>query len=142
MYKSKVIADFIRDHNPKRKEMIRFIVVEVNKKKTAKEFDKNPRQERGYYSKNFQTWVYNKKVYRNSKTGRYSLTDIYNRDGMLYQTPPEVLLEVSERAKNNWKENYWDMVKQRNEVLIELKKTERELKEVKGQLSVIENILD
>lgn len=141
MNKSTRIAEFIRDHNPKRKDIIRFIVVDLNKKKSAKEFDKNPSQERGYYSVNLQTWVYNKKVHRDPKTGRYSLTDIYHRDGKLYQTPPEVLLEVSERVKNNWKERYWDMVKQRNEVLTDLKQTERDLKEAKEHLNKIEKVL-
>jgi hypothetical protein len=90
MSKAKQIAEFIRTNNPRRKDIVKFIVVNVNKKVSEKNYD--PKNFLGYYSTNFAQWKRNKKVSVDAKH-RYSLTDQYEKYGRLYSMSDETLQE-------------------------------------------------
>ena len=96
MTRAEKIANFIKENNPRRKDIVRFIVVNLNGW-DAKEYDKNPRRHRGYYSVPFTRWNYCQKVKKDAKTQRYSVTKYYERDGKLYAMPLEVALEYSKK---------------------------------------------
>jgi len=100
MTRAEKIANFIKENNPRRKEIIKYIVVTLNGT-NEKYFDENKNEFRGYYSVNFQKWNRNKKIVKDEKTQRYSITAYYERDGRLYSMPLEVELEILKRAKSN-----------------------------------------
>jgi len=96
MTKADKIANFIKENNPRRKDIIKFIVVTLNGA-NEQAFDKNKNDYRGYYSVNFQRWNYNQKIVKDENTQRYSVTKYYDRDGKLYSMPLEVQIEVLKR---------------------------------------------
>src|SRR6056300_503113 len=96
MNKAEKIAEFIRKNNPRRKEIVKFIVVTLNGVNES-HYDKFKRYYRGYYSVAFQKWNRNQKIKKDPITQKYSVTKYYERDGKLYQMPLEVKLEISER---------------------------------------------
>jgi hypothetical protein len=97
MKKADKIANFIKENNPRRKEIIKFIVVTLNGANEAY-FDKNRNEFRGYYAVAFQNWNRNQKIVKNPITQKYSVTHYYERDGKLYSTPLEVRLERALKA--------------------------------------------
>jgi len=94
--KADKIANFIKENSPRRKDIIKFIVVTLNGA-NEQYFDENKNDFRGYYSVAFQRWNYNQKIVKDENTQRYSVTKYYNRDGKLYSMPLEVQLEVLKR---------------------------------------------
>ena len=100
MTKADKIANFIKENNPRRKEIIKYIVVTLNGTNEAY-FDKNKNEFRGYYGMAFRAWNRNQKIVKDADTQRYSVTSYYDRDGKLYSTPIEVRLERLERANKS-----------------------------------------
>ena len=106
MTKAEKIADFIKENNPRRKDLVKFIVVTLNKKCTSTYFDNNKNEFRGYYSVIIQQWKWNQKIKKDSKTQRYSVTSYYDRDGSLYIMPIEVRLEIALRSNESLRKAY------------------------------------
>jgi putative cell wall-binding protein len=100
MNKAERIAEFIKENNPRRKDIVKFIVVTLNGWDET-EYDKNPRRHRGYYSVPFTTWNYAQKVVKCPKTQRYSLTKYYEKYGKLYSMSLEVQLEYSKKRADH-----------------------------------------
>ena len=123
MTKAEKIANFIKENNPRRKDIIKFIVVTLNGTSETY-FDKNRNDYRGYYSDAFRTWNWNQKLSKDSKTQRYSVTKYYERDGRLYSMPIEVRLEILKRANRN-------LSNARAELFYANKVLQRKLKQIK-----------
>ena len=101
MKKSEQIVEFIRANNPRRKELVKFIVVNLNKIVTSEEWDELPSNHsyHAYYATNITKWRYQGNVEVNEKTKRYSMTKYYN--GKLYGITSKVSIEVLERQLRN-----------------------------------------
>lgn len=108
MTKADKIARFIKKTNPRRKELVKFIVVNLNKKMTSKEFDNLPSQDsiHAYYATNITKWKYRGNVSVDAKTKRYSLTKNYN--GSLYSLSSKVRVERAEKVSKNWEKLYYE----------------------------------
>jgi hypothetical protein len=96
MTRADKIAKFIKENNPRRKDIVRFIVCTLNGV-CESHYDQFKRDYRGYYSVAFQRWNYNQKVKKDPITQKYSVTKYYERDGKLYAMPLEVALEYSKK---------------------------------------------
>jgi hypothetical protein len=104
MTKADKIANFIKENNPRRKDIIKYIVVTLNGA-NEEYFDTNKNEFRGYYSVNFQQWNRNQKIVKDVKTNRYSVTSYYERDGRLYSMPIEVTLEILKRSNKGLRQH-------------------------------------
>lgn len=116
MNKSEQIVAFIRKNNPRRKELVKFIVVNLNKKITSKEWDELPSTDslHAYYATNITKWKYQGNVVVDTKTKRYSMTKYYN--GKLYGMTTKVEMEMLEQRAKHWK-NLFLKSKAENEIL-------------------------
>jgi hypothetical protein len=136
MNKSQQVAEFIRLNNPKRKEIIKHLVCNINGMMTEEQFDSlegdAKKSVNAFWSTNFAKW-------RRVGTievvgGKYSLTNLYN--GSLYTTkltPIKPLTDTTalEEKARHWKQRYWDMVAQRNELVELNNKHEEKINELK-----------
>jgi len=102
MTKAEKIVDFIKKNNPRRKELVKFIVVNLNKKVTAKEWDELPsgHSYQAYYATNITKWKRQGNVEVDPKTKRYSMTKYYN--GQLYGITQKVQTEILEARVGHW----------------------------------------
>jgi len=131
MNKAEQIVKFIRAKNPRRKELVKFIVVNLNKKLTSKEFDelKVGDSDLAYYSTNICKWKQNGNV--EVKNKRYRMTKYYN--GHLYKVTHKVEIEISEARARHWKAMAMN-VNEHNEILVKkneiLTETIKEIREI------------
>jgi hypothetical protein len=98
-YKIDRIKNFIDKKNPTRKELVMFIVINIGKKCTLKEYDHN--RYRGQYSTAITQWKYNGQV--EVKDGRYQLTKIGKQttNKSLYGIPDKILIKrLEERLED------------------------------------------
>ena len=109
MSKQKRIINFIRKKNPTRKELVRFINVNVNKRMSAEEYDSLPNNHasRAYYNVNINKWRYLGTIVVDKETKRISLPENFN--GRLYTTKPL-------KDKDYWKAKYEALLKQYDEL--------------------------
>jgi hypothetical protein len=131
MNKAEKIVEFIRANKPRRKELVRFIVVDLNKKLTSKEWDALPSYDstRSYYATNISKWKRQGNIVVDEKTKRYSMSKYYN--GNLYGITSKVQIEMLEQRSNHWK-NIFIQAKTQNEVLrAENQMLQEKLEEIK-----------
>lgn len=102
MTKAEKIVKFIKKNNPRRKELVKFIVVNLNKKLTAKQWDALPSTDstHAYYATNISKWKRQGNVKVDPKTKRYSMTKYYN--GKLYGITQKVQTEMLEGRATHW----------------------------------------
>jgi hypothetical protein len=107
-YKVDKIKTFILNNNPTRSEIIRHIVVDINKKVSGEFFDNNHRQYRGYYACNIQM-MRNTGNVATDKSGRYYVTlQGLKNENSLYYKPDLLKLKdqiASFRLSLEWSEN-------------------------------------
>ena len=96
MKKVDEIKKFIIKNKPTHKELVMFIVIQINELCTIDEYVHN--DYRGYYSTNFTKWKRNGQVRVNDK-GEYHITPIGARSKKgLYSLPASIKIKRLERA--------------------------------------------
>jgi hypothetical protein len=102
MSKVAQIKKFIDENNPTRKEIVKFIIVNLG---SVKEEDYNASNYKGHYSTNFTQWKTNGHVQTDAKH-RYSLTELGKKSTKsLYSLPLEVQLDRANRRNDRLSEN-------------------------------------
>ena len=101
MNKSKQIVKFIKSNKPTHKALTKFIVVNLNKLMTSKEFDelKSGSVKLSYYASNIAKWVRMGNV--EVKNKRYRMTKYYN--GHLYKATHKAEVEMLTKRSKHWK---------------------------------------
>ena len=107
MTKIQRIKNFIIENKPTRKEIITFIVVELNGLCTYNEYDH--RDWSDYYSTNFTKWKYNEQIRKDDK-GRFFIT----KEGLkctkgLYSIPDSVIIKRLKRRTEYQAETIKDL---------------------------------
>ena len=102
MRKVDQIEGFIRKNKPRRKDLIRFIVCDMNKIDTHESYDKSSKGHRGYYSTAIAKFIRAGNV--EIKNGKYCLTkQAKTHDKGLYHKPLKIqLAEEKARARQLW----------------------------------------
>jgi len=119
------VKEFLHNNPQPRKSVVRFIIVDCNKKMSAKEFDKvYANQYRGHYGVNFLQWERLGNIKRNK--GIYSLSDgFYEQNRGLYSC-----YSIDREKKAN---------KAKSKECNNCKKLQREIIELKEQLKQTES---
>jgi hypothetical protein len=93
MNKITQIKNFIATNNPTRKEIVKFIIVNINGK-SEEHYDYS--NHRGHYSTNFGTWKRYGYVVTDSKH-RYSLTALGKKSNSFYAMPTKMKDDLEQR---------------------------------------------
>ena len=104
--KSYYIAKFLQKNKCSRKDLIRFIICDLNKKHTYKEFNKiYSKRYRGHYGTNIVQWERLGNITR--KNGVYTLTkQCVNNDFKLYSVTDKIKIKnLQKKLKLSYKNN-------------------------------------
>lgn len=115
-YKVDKIKTFILNNNPTRSEIIKHIVVDINKKVSSEFFDKHHRSYRGYYGCNIYKMCKSGNIA--SKNGKYYITEQgITNENSLYNKP--TLIALKDEVKHLRRQLQWT----RKNALIEYNNT-------------------